>query len=62
MSGSITAGVAPRAAAPPRRLPQPPWRIFLAGAAWLARLAAVVRGDAPDDRDFDAPRPGGVVA
>ncbi|WP_328293596.1 hypothetical protein OG218_12785 [Kineococcus sp. NBC_00420] len=34
----------------------------LAGAAWLARLAAVVRGDAPDDRDFDAPRPGGVVA
>ncbi|MEZ0493223.1 hypothetical protein AB2L28_13355 [Kineococcus sp. TBRC 1896] len=25
-----------------------------AGAAWLARLAAVVRGEAEDDRDFDA--------
>ncbi|MGI4895087.1 MAG: hypothetical protein ACRYF3_08250 [Janthinobacterium lividum] len=27
----------------------------LAGAAWLARLAAVVRGEAGDDADFDAP-------
>jgi hypothetical protein len=26
----------------------------LAGAAWLARLAAVVRGEAADDADFDA--------
>ncbi|SDA09875.1 NitT/TauT family transport system permease protein [Methylobacterium sp. UNC378MF] len=43
MSGSITAGVAPRAAAPPRRLPQPPWRIVLSGAAWLA-LAGVTLG------------------
>ncbi|MBN4097350.1 MULTISPECIES: ABC transporter permease subunit [unclassified Methylobacterium] len=43
MSGSITAGVAPRAAAPSRRLPRPPWRIVLAGGAWLA-LAGVTLG------------------
>ncbi|MEE7464087.1 ABC transporter permease [Methylobacterium fujisawaense] len=43
MSGSITAGVAPRAAAPFRRLPRPPWRIVLAGGAWLA-LAGVTLG------------------
>lgn len=43
MSGSIAAGVAPRAAAPSRRLPRPPWRIVLAGGAWLA-LAGVTLG------------------
>lgn len=43
MSGSIAAGVAPRAAAPSRKLPRPPWRIVLAGAAWLA-LAGVTLG------------------
>ncbi|KAA0125418.1 ABC transporter permease subunit [Methylobacterium sp. P1-11] len=50
MSGSITAGVAPRAAVPSRRLPRPPWRIVLAGAAWLA-LAGVALG-LPDADDL----------
>lgn len=43
MSGSIAAGVAPRAAAPSRNLLRPRWRVVLAGAAWLA-LAGVTLG------------------
>ena len=45
MSGSIAAGVAPRAAAPSRKLPRPPWRIVLAGAAWLAKIEEENAGD-----------------
>jgi len=58
MSGSITAGLAPRAAAPTRGWAHPPWRILIAGAAWLA-LAGVTLGlpeadDLPETTTFGA--------
>lgn len=51
MSGSITAGTAPRStAAEPARLSGPPWRIVLAGLAWLA--LAGLTSQLPEAGDF----------
>ena len=51
MSGSITAGTSPRStAAEPARLPGPPWRIVLAGLAWLALAGLTLQ--LPEAGDF----------
>ncbi|MEL6062166.1 MULTISPECIES: ABC transporter permease [unclassified Methylobacterium] len=58
MSGSITAGVAPRAAVPTRGGAHPPWRILVAGLAWLALAGATLglpeADDLPDTAAFGA--------
>ncbi|TXN43611.1 ABC transporter permease subunit [Methylobacterium sp. WL7] len=51
MSGSITAGTPARStAAEPARLPGPPWRIVLAGLAWLALAGLTLQ--LPEAGDF----------
>lgn len=51
MSGSITAGTPPRStAAEPARLPDPPWRIVLAGLAWPALAGLTLQ--LPEAGDF----------